>query len=370
MSRDPKNLPALTDLLDRGIYEEEKEKAKDWADGRIDRYPISPSRFGSCGLQVARDIAHYHGLQSYKKPETAIRLAKIFKRGKALEDAVLEDFAQYTGLKLLQRQQRLYLFTLTSGKVKVDIEGDIDVLFTDHTGFRLLTDIKTKGAYSSPTAWDSVAEMFNNIRNAHGVIPHGTEQSNCYVIEDMDAFLPSVDRADFLYGYILQLNGYAHSDWFRRTGVDACSIYYENKNNSNHYELRWAPNEKLYRQVQEKWQGVFNTVFTKGPEAVEKDFNLGSIRCKLCEYHELCWGERPAFNERAVEARTIEGLEEAYTAYAYQVHSVKSLADTEQKILLLMENNNVDRIKTPDGKIWERKFLKSPKPHFELRQSK
>jgi hypothetical protein len=42
----------------------------------------------------------------------------------------------------------------------------------------------------------------------------------------------------------------------------------------------------------------------------------------------------------------------------------------EESIVHLMEQRKVKKVRFSDGAIFEIKFLKSPRPHFELRRAK
>src|SRR5690606_8255601 len=73
------------------------------------------------------------------------------------------------------------------------------------------------------------------------------------------------------------------------------------------YELRWKPHPGLMKFAQEKYEYIYNNVRMAGGEfkatngevpfedilqdKIPKEFSLGTSRCKLCDYKNLCYGE-------------------------------------------------------------------------------
>jgi hypothetical protein len=366
-----KDFPPITKLVDEGIQREVESEIRSWnkRDG-LERYPLSPSQIGKCSLKLARDIAHYHGLADYPKGDRTSRLHRIFKRGDTLELALVEDFAKWTSLKMQLRQQRVHLFDVEWDDKLVAIEGNIDGMVLDEsTGSRILIDFKSKGAYYSAGFGDSISEFFQGLVQTGLVENMGND---CYFITDVVALYKLLPQDDFVVDYLLQLNAYAFSDWFKRTPVDGVSLYYENKNTCANYELRWVPDKKLFDYAKEKFQWIFETTMQEGPEAVPKDYNFGSARCRLCEYNQNCWGDDPGYGQKKVDRVTGMGSEhdqalEAYTKFKNGISQEKIKDKAENEILLVMEQKGLTHITMPDGLTYERRFLKSPKPHYELR---
>jgi hypothetical protein len=363
-----KDIPPITKLVDDGIEKEIKDEFERWnTRNHIERYPLSPSGIGKCALKLARDLAHYHGLGDYPRSAESrtAKLQRVFSRGHLLEKALIEDVEKYTTLKVKQTQQRVHLFDVTAGEKVQAIEGDIDglVVFKDH-GARILIDFKSKGAYYSAGFNDSISEFFENLRETGLVDELG---HNSYIIKDVYELFKILPLDDFFVDYLHQLNSYAFSDWFRRVGVDGVALYYENKNTCQNYEVRWKPSLKLFQLAKDKYQYIYSTVQTAGAEKVEREFGPGSTRCRLCEYNELCNGKFEGRPNDKKYGKVDEVLENSYKQAVLDVMNRDKL---EEKILLEMEKKGLTHFTTSGGITYERKFLKSPKPHYELRLAK
>lgn len=363
---DLRSFPPITKQVDEGIEREIVKEFEEYNNRTGKRYPLSPSGIGKCGLKLARDVAHYHGLADYRRLEGSRtpKLQRIFSRGHLLESALIGDLEKYTDMRVDLRQQRVHLFDVNwgDGKRVNAIEGDIDGLMVcKKSGFKILTDFKSKGAYYSAGFNDSIGEFFGNMLETGLVEDIG---SNCYLIKDVNALFNVLPMDDFFVDYLLQLNSYAFSDWFRRIGIDGVALYYENKNTCANYEVRWKPDEKLFEYARNKFQYIYSTVMSKGAEAVPREFVQGSTRCKLCDYNELCNGKSDYKGQPRISGTLPSKLE---TSYRETVLTQRKLEKTEGEILLEMERKGLTHIETSDGLVYEKKFLKSPKPHFELR---
>lgn len=370
---DLSTFPPITKQVDEGIELEIVKEFEEYNKREGKRYPLSPSGIGKCGLKLARDVAHYHGLADYRRLEGSrtAKLQRIFSRGHLLESALIGDIEKYTDLRIDLRQQRVHLFDVVydsnpksshSVPMVTAIEGDIDGLAVcKKSGFKILTDFKSKGAYYSAGFNDSIGEFFGNMLETGLVEDIG---SNCYLIKDVNALFNVLPMDDFFVDYLLQLNSYAFSDWFRRIGLDGVALYYENKNTCANYEVRWKPDERLFEYAKNKFQYIYSTVMSKGAEAVPREFVQGSTRCKLCDYNDLCNGKSEYKGQPRISGVLPSKLE---TSYRETVLTQRKLEKTEGEILLEMERKGLTHIETSDGLVYEKKFLKSPKPHFELR---
>lgn len=363
-----RDFPPLTKLIDDGITKEIAKEFEEYNSRKGDRYPLSPSGIGKCALKLARDVAHHHGIASYPRnaESRAPKLQRVFNRGHLLESALIDDMEKYTHLKFKQRQQRVHLFDVQSElngqRLSQAVEGDIDGLAVcDISGAKILVDFKSKGAFYSAGFSDSISEFFGNLLQTGFVEDLG---NNCYMIKDVYGLFQLLPLDDFFVDYLLQLNSYAFSDWFRRTGVDGVALYYENKNTCANYEVRWVPSEQLFEFAKNKLQYVFNTTLKDGPEAVPRDFSQGSVRCRLCDYNELCNGKEEVKPSVRVVGRVDEAMEKSYQLGIVERKRGDKVAS---EILLEMERKGLTHITMSDGITYERKFLKSPKPHYELR---
>lgn len=357
-----RDFPAIVKLMDDGLQKEISNEVEGWNNRtNLERFPLSPSQGGKCALALARNLAHYLGVSEYPRPTDAIspRTQRIFARGHLLEDALKKDLAKYTPLKVEDEQKRVTVFALSE---EHKVEGNIDGVLVSPLGRRVLVDFKSKGAFYSAAFNDSINEFFAELRQT-GVVEELAP--NCFFISDAKALFDVLSLDNFFVDYLLQLNAYAFAEGVQ---VDFVALYYENKNTCANYEVRWEPKRELLDYVKTKFQYIYDTVRSKGPEAVEKEFQLGSARCRLCEHNERCWGK---YEPKASTARVVGSLQpdlDMALRAAQREHHV--VAKVEEAVLNEMQRKDLTHVQTSDGLIYERKFLKSPKPHFELRLSK
>lgn len=362
--------PPITQMMDEGVQKEIDLEFEKWNKrDKIERFPLSPSQIGKCGLLLARNLAHFLGIRDYPRAvgSRPPRVQRIFKRGDLLEDALIADIEKYTVLKVKEQQKEVTLFTVQSNASRHAIRGAVDgIVVHEQQGVRILTDFKSKGAFYSSGFSDSIAEMFQEMKQT-GLVVEITP--TCFAITDAKALFDVTSMDDFFVDYLLQLNSYAFSDEIKKMGgVDFVSLYYENKNTCANYELRWEPRKELFDFAHDKFQYIYDTVLREGPEQVDKEFALGSAKCRLCEYNVMCWGE---YVPKGKADRMVGSLKEPLDTDLRRVFmDERRSAKVMEIVLLEMEKNNLTHITLSDGMTYERKFLKSPKPHYELRMSK
>lgn len=366
-----REFPSIVKLVDEGLQKEIDLEVEKWNTREgLERYPLSPSQIGKCGLALARNVAHADGVADYPRSRNSItpRVQRIFARGHALEAALLGDFERLTPLKVILQQTRVTLFTVTAPGRSQDIGGNIDgLIISEVDGVKILTDIKSKGAFYSAGFNDSITQFFQEMR-ATGLVEELHEHT--YLITDVKALFDIISLDEFFVDYLLQLNAYAYAlkNDPNLPTPDFVALYYENKNTCQNYEVRWVPHPALFEYARAKFQYIYETVHTQGPEAVAKEFSLGSSRCRLCDHNERCWGKwNPPLKEGRVTGTLDESLDRAMRAAQREHHVVRKV---EEAVLLEMEQKGLTHITTSDGITYERKYLKSPKPHFELRLSK
>lgn len=370
MTEKVKTFPSIVKMMDEGVQKEIDNEVRiwntrTWAGTELERFPLSPSQFGKCALALARNLSHYLGSGDYPRNSDYLkpRTKRIFARGHLLESALIEDMEKYTPLRIQHKQARVRLFSLSG---EHHVEGNIDGLAVhEEAGVKILVDYKSKGAFYSSAFNDSIAEFFQEMRQT-GLVEEF--HPNSFLITDVKALFDIMRLDDFFVDYLLQLNGYAFAGDVEKPRVDFVALYYENKNTCGNYEVRWVPRRELFDYAKTKMQYVYDTVRSQGAEAVPKDFQLGSSRCKLCDHNERCWGKyEPKPNTNRVLGRLDDTLDRALRAAQREHHVV---ARVEDEVLQYMERNSLTHITTNDGLTYERKFLKSPKPHYELRLSK
>ena len=354
---DLRKFPNIVALMDAGVQKEIDLENEKWnTRTNLERYPLSPSQIGKCALALSRNLSHYTANAEYPRDGSSItpRVQRIFARGHLLEDAIISDIEKYTPFKVVDRQKRVTVFTLDDG---TPIEGNIDGIAVSPKGTRILIDIKSKGAYYSAGFNDSIAQFFAELQQTGMVEALG---DTSFYINDPKGLFDIISLDEFFVDYLLQLNAYGFAE-----SVDFVSLYYENKNTCANYEVRWVPNKELLDYARKKFQYVYDNRTT--PEAVQKEFALGSSRCRLCEYNEICWGKY----EPKAHGKNIGKLPDELDGELSEsvIHSI-AMAKTHEEVLMYMQKNDLSHVTTSKGLTYERKFLKSPKPHFELRLSK
>lgn len=364
-----KEFPSLVKLMDEGVQKVIDNETRDWnerTDKGLERFPLSPSQIGKCGLALARNLSHYLGRGNYPRAKDSIkpRTRRIFARGDLLEDALIGDMGSHAGLNVADSQTRVRLFALSKQHA---VEGNIDGILVAPDGTRILVDFKSKGAFYSANFSDSIHQFFQELRTTGQVeVIHDNPNGGAsYLITDAKALFDLISLDEFFVDYLLQLNAYAFAEGVK---VDFVALYYENKNTCANYEVRWVPHPALFEYARAKFQYIYDTVLKDGAEAVPKEFTLGTSRCRLCDYNELCWGKYvpPVSTERRVGTLDAS-LDRALRASQREHHVV---AKIEEDVLSYMARNDLTHVTTSDGLTYTRKFLKSPKEHFELRLSK
>jgi hypothetical protein len=154
--------------------------------------------------------------------------------------------------------------------------------------------------------------------------------------------------------------------------VDFVSLFYENKNTEAYYEIRWIPDVSLFEYVQKKYRYIWDSVWSEGgAESVPKEYSYGSTRCFLCKYNNTCYPKAKE-TKNAPQASTQVGkldetLDKAFTGVIHEefIHS-----KVRDEILAYMQQKDLESVVLSNGLKYMRKYLKSPKPHYELRLTK
>jgi hypothetical protein len=374
--------PALADLLDIGIEEEIKKEEAERQKGKVNRFPLSPSQFGACGRLLAMSLAEYVGKGIFPLELLDPRAIRRFSRGYDIEYSLLKQFKKYVPIAQSFGQQYLTMDTTPDGKYIIG--GSLDTLF--QTDEHLIVDIKSKATYFSSSHSDAFEETFAKIKEMSGVTQFGDK---AYFIEDIDSFYERYNKDDFISRYFLQLNAYGACDWAvtfksnlfpNSTGVKAVSLLFENKNNHVMAEIRWAPSRKLYDFAIQRMKDIYQYVAidNKDPTKYKADFTLGSLACRLCPRKAVCWGDtrHPYTGPKTKWAKDSERLHnssqlgETYEKYKNALTTQSDLDKLETELVKEMQASGESKIRFADGKVYEIKLLKSPKPHLALRRSK
>lgn len=382
-------VPSINKMLEDGINKELDHEAKVWDErlflqepykgGSLDRFPLSPSQIGKCSLALARNVSHYLGRGYYPRNRANInpRKQRVFARGHLLEEAMVQDINKYTPFKIEGQQTRLKLFPIGTNPDGTErfCEGNIDgYAIHEENGVKILIDFKSKGAKYSKNFSDTIEEFFQELRQT-GLVQEIYD--NSFLITDAGKLFDILPLDEFFVDYLLQLNGYAFG--LRETGVkvDFVSLFYENKNTSAYYEIRWVPSQQLLDFSRKKYQYIFDSALRANNDAelmalVPKEFSFGSSRCFLCEHKELCYGkENDSKPKDFPEVKNLITLSETLDKAVSTAFSDNIIAERAKgEVLAEMEKHKATHVRLGNGMIFERKYLKSPKPHYELRQVK
>lgn len=374
MSKIPGPPVGYTDLLDYATKEKIKANSE-----RSSSFPLRPSASGFCARRLAYDLMEFEGHDSYEKEPIQPNVYRLLNLGHSIEYALIKDFYLIPNMKIKYKQQAVTLFKLDElkGQEAKIIEGQVDlVLWSDE--WKCVADVKSaKDSFSKayPTRWQETLDKFDNLKTTQKI------SDTAWYIEDLPAFLDENNDA-FLANNLYQLNLYCMSPFFQERGISHGSILKYNKNDSRLYELRFKPSVELFEKVKDKFNKVNKAVAKKKPHLVEKDFVIGSSSCSFCPYKTQCWPEqdaKKAYFKTLPQKRWPKDthkiargneLEELFEEFQDKDKAIKDRDALEEKIIKMMLEEKVNKIRLANNKIYELKHLKSPRPHFELRLSK
>lgn len=368
-----------TDLLDDAIKKKLQEEETNRASGKGSFHPIRPSSAGKCGRALAYELMEYRGYSYYPKPLKEPNIYRLLELGQSVEYSALRNFKLVTEIQQKYGQQVLTMFKLKRADGSTElVEGSCDRAFITADG-KGVVDIKSqKDKFSSyrSSKWDESLSQYGSMDS---LIPLS---ETAFYAPDLDAFIKEVSD-DWLADNFYQLNLYVCSEFMQERGIDHGSIYKYNKNDSRHYEIRFAPSPELFEQVRDKFQRVVTAVDAKKPEDVERDKVLGSMVCAFCPFNTQCWGgedARKAWLTNLPGKKWPEdthkmgelgvGLEKLFAQYQALLSMDKTREVTEAAILKVLVENKVKKIRLASGEVFEVKYLKSPREHYELRRSK
>lgn len=367
-----------TDILDKFIKEKVKKDSE-----RPRSFPLRPSAAGHCSRKLAYDLMEYRGKQTYSKDLFSPAVYRLLNLGHSVEYSALQNFKLVEDLQVKYKQQAVTLFRLEDVNKKEQelIEGSVDAVFvldSPEEKYKAVVDIKSaKDSFHKAftTKWESTLDKFKSMSTVE------TISDTAFYIDSLPAFLEE-NRDPFLADNLYQLNLYACSNFMKIRGIDHAVIYKYGKNDSRHYELRFRPSDAIAEQIEKKFNDINQKVAKDQPEKVVKDYNLGSARCAFCPYQKQCWPEVDAnkafFNKlkgkEPVEVRQLGDLgneiERCLSTLTDMEPSVDKRDSFKEQVVNFLLENKVYYFKLDNGRVYELKFLKSPKPHYELRASK
>jgi len=364
-----------TDLLDHETNLRSSEKNEKWQ-------PLRPSASGKCTRFLAFEMAEYLGKASYPKEVMKPSVKRLLDLGSFVEKHLISQFKWNVPSSLIKsryEQTILHFYRLTAEtdpSINVLIEGSNDAVFfsPDSKG---LIDYKSKNDGWSAThksRWDMTDEKLSRMKTVEKF------SDTAYWVEDLPAFLDELDDAFFASNF-LQTNGYCMTEFMKERGIDHGAVIQSNKNDSRLREVRFKPSQELFDKVKQKFQTALNAAAAGNPHLAPADFALGSISCAYCPRSKECRGDSDALKEFygtfnkawPKDLDRVEGTEKLLEAFAHyeKATDVNTLKDRlEKQILEELEKLGERKVRLPNGNVYETKFLKSPKPHLELRRGK
>jgi CRISPR/Cas system-associated exonuclease Cas4 (RecB family) len=363
------------DMLDEATAKKIAEDAK----RPRNKNPLRPSSAGKCAREKAYEFAEYRGIATYEKPAMNPDTYRLLNLGHSVEWNILRQFDDLVeGFETRYKQQTLSFYKISESEW---VEGSTDVVFWSPT-YKCAVDIKSKkdkfSSYFS-NKWDEDSAKLENMDSVTQI----SERS--FWVEDLEAFLVELNDPFFRSNFV-QLNSYAVNPFLKERGIDHAAIIQYNKNDSRLREVRFKPSQALFDKLMETDQMIARVVdSTRDPENVPRDYVLGSMKCGFCDFKAQCWPESqdaqkayfntfpkklwPKDTNRMGPLGT--KLEMLYESFKRTVEQTDIQKQIEAEILATLEKAGApNKIRFPDGAVYEVKFLKSPRPHYELRRTK
>lgn len=271
-----------TDLLDNEIIAEIEHEFNSPR-----KYnPLRPSSAGKCSRQLAYELAEYRLGWKYDqvekmKPPTY----RLLKLGHSVEWSTIQNFKLLKDFSIKYKQQSVTLFKVQRGKEGAPdeiIEGSMDwVLWSDV--HRCICDAKSKkdGGSGQYRYWK---KDISKLMAMESVTP--ISETEIWV-DDLPAFIKELN-GDYLVDNMIQLNGYACSDFVRERGIDHGLIYRYNKNTSEHFAIRFRPSLDVQREAKAKFDMVSIAVDKEQVDSVPCEYELGTMRCAYCPFSAYC----------------------------------------------------------------------------------
>ena len=352
-------------------------------------FPIRPSAAGYCERKLGFDLHEFLGYKKYVKPPLSPETQRIFDMGNAVERHALGYFHD---LKLVDPAARIKYKQQVVTYLELDdvkgheggvVEGSTD-LIVYMTDSKCVADVKSKKdkfSKSHKSDWDETIERLAQMKSTRQMQNKDGTLAPEFWVEDLEAFIDELWDPFFADNFY-QLNAYALTEFFRERGVDHGLLYRYCKNDSRHLGIRFKPSLAVDKYVKNKFTRVWKTIAAgKKPDALRREYALGSMRCGFCDYAKYCWKgqdtKRAFFKTLKGEPRYARPLTElgisskvgdmAQDVVDYK-GSAKSSKAVEEKVVAAMLDRDIQRMRLSSGQVVELKFLKSPWEHYELRR--
>lgn len=360
---------SFCDLIDAALL-------KEYSDKEETSYPLRPSASGYCQRKLAYKVAEYHGYRPQVKEDRKANVVRLLSLGHHIEAHAIEYIERLPGWVVGHKQQSVNLFKLPSGRW---ISGSIDFTLTSSDGkHKGIADCKSVGdrwSSSYSTKWEERSAMYDRMNSLQKF------GDNAWYADDLDAFLGEIGE-DPLYANTIQVNAYLHSSWAKELEFQFGVIYRYHKNSSKHQEIRFRPSAKVFEKLKTKYALIEAAGAANEPEAIKKEYPLGSEACSYCPYKSECWPEANATREywktqpkknwavRLEEAPSYNELLKLFSEREGLEKNLRDMTTIDQKILLLLDNDGLFKVKLDTGDVFEVVQLKSPRPRLELRRGK
>lgn len=362
----------LNDRVNKRLVEEAKEGVR--------YHPIRPSSAGKCLRALTLDLMEYRGYRKFKRDPIEADLDRLFKLGHSIEYNLLRDFYQVEGLKQKYKQQVLSFGKLERGKKGLSeeiLEGSLDMCFVTNK-FKGIGDVKSKKDKHSSvfkTQWQENIDKYSRMDSIQSIGP------SSFYIDDLPRFLAELGE-DFMEDNFYQLNFYAMNPFIQERGFDHAFLLYYNKNTSQLMEMRFKPSKVLYDAVLEKFNKA-SVLADKGEVPEACDFTTGSIKFAFCDCHDLepyfqgdpkkewfaTWPKKrwPTDIDKLDNSAELKQLFDNFEDLTLKKDELER---TEFNISKLLSKQKINKVKLENGNVYDLKYLKSPKPHFEVRRGK
>lgn len=369
------------DLLDFLTEERLKKERSEGSD--VSKTPLRPSAAGHCARELAYSLMEYHKLAVYEKELLTPEMDRVFKLGHVVEDHILREMrSHFKDLFQIKYTQQTLSFAFLKAEKNPELsqflEGSTDLILWSEAN-RCIADIKSKKVKFSNYRSDDWIEFSDKLKHLKSV---KTITNKAFWVEDLEAFLEEVN-SPFLAANFLQLNLYAMNPFIVERGIDHAAIIQYDKNSSRLREIRFKPSQALYDYVVNKMQNVLTAVDQGNIELAPKEFQLGSIKCAFCNYKKECWSESDPTKAffKTLPPKTFptdtnrlgdvgELLEDVYEEYKETLEASSDIIKKEEELLNILLEEKIKKVRFSDGEVYEVKYLKSPKEHYELRRSK
>lgn len=340
--------------------------------------PLRPSSAGKCSRELAYEYAQYKGYVPIDQEPFAPATSRLLDLGHSVEyhanNQMRAAFAKMPKpIQIRYKQQVVDICLLHDGS---RVEGSID-FWLEGDGWKGIGDWKSKAEKWSAffkSNWEDFREGL--INNPHVVQISPESGPDAFFITDLKAFLETHGDPWFAKN-LYQLNLYGCTEFAKARGVDFCSIMQYGKSTSQLREVRWAPDERVAADRIEMFQRVAKTVDeTKDPTQVQKDYVLGSAKCGYCPFQKQCWPEDNALKEsyKSLPKKTWSKdfdrlpkdaqakLEPLFEQYLSLSNTLAEQEKAEEKIVKILDECKVYKVKFTNGHVYQTKRLKSGGP--------